>query len=238
MKRIKSFLAALILVLCVSVSGSEAAVLPVEVQAAAEASAVRLSKSAVTLIKGQKMQLSVIGSKEKAVWNSNNKSVAVVSSKGIVTAKGRGTAVVTARLKARVYSCKVTVQTPYLSKQNQSINAGKTFTLKLQGTNQKVTWSSSNKSVATVSAGGKVSARKAGTCSITAKVLGRKYVCKITVKNPSGSSGTVTSSVWISATGSKYHKIPNCGRMNPNKARKMSLADARARGYGACSKCF
>lgn len=45
-------------------------------------------------------------------------------------------------------------------------------------------------------------------------------------------------SVWISATGEKYHSIPNCGRMNPEKARQMSLADAQAAGYEACSKCY
>ena len=36
--------------------------------------------------------------------------------------------------------------------------------------------------------------------------------------------------VWVSETGSKYHRINNCGRMNPNKAVQMSQADAEARG--------
>ena len=43
--------------------------------------------------------------------------------------------------------------------------------------------------------------------------------------------------VWISATGSKYHSKPNCGRMNPNSAYQMSLSQAKSQGYGACSKC-
>jgi beta-lactamase superfamily II metal-dependent hydrolase len=47
-----------------------------------------------------------------------------------------------------------------------------------------------------------------------------------------------TSMVWLSATGEKYHSIPNCGRMNPDKARQVSLSDAIAQGYDACSKCF
>lgn len=47
-----------------------------------------------------------------------------------------------------------------------------------------------------------------------------------------------TSTVWLSATGSKYHRINNCGRMNPSKAREVSLSDARASGYEACSKCY
>lgn len=32
--------------------------------------------------------------------------------------------------------------------------------------------------------------------------------------------------VWISATGSKYHSVPDCGRMNPANAYQMSLSDA------------
>lgn len=49
---------------------------------------------------------------------------------------------------------------------------------------------------------------------------------------------TNSATVWLSATGEKYHSIPNCGRMNPDKARQVSEADAIAQGYTACSKCF
>ena len=44
--------------------------------------------------------------------------------------------------------------------------------------------------------------------------------------------------VWLSATGSKYHSIPDCGNMNPNKARQVSRSSAEAQGYDACSKCW
>lgn len=44
--------------------------------------------------------------------------------------------------------------------------------------------------------------------------------------------------VWLSATGEKYHRINNCGRMNPNKARQITLEDAINRGYDRCSKCW
>lgn len=44
--------------------------------------------------------------------------------------------------------------------------------------------------------------------------------------------------VWISETGSKYHDKPNCGRMNPNKAREVSKSSAESMGLSACSKCF
>lgn len=49
---------------------------------------------------------------------------------------------------------------------------------------------------------------------------------------------TNSATVWLSATGSKYHSIPNCGRMNPDNARQVSQSEAQAQGYTACSKCF
>ena len=56
--------------------------------------------------------------------------------------------------------------------------------------------------------------------------------------NVSSSSGDSSMTVWLSATGEKYHRINNCGRMNPNKARAVSLEEAKARGYEPCSKCM
>ncbi|SHJ11008.1 hypothetical protein SAMN02745163_01325 [Clostridium cavendishii DSM 21758] len=42
--------------------------------------------------------------------------------------------------------------------------------------------------------------------------------------------------VWLSATGDDYHSIDHCGRMNPKKARQVTLEEAK-RGYKPCSKC-
>lgn len=58
---------------------------------------------------------------------------------------------------------------------------GETFTLKAN-TSKKVTYSSKNPSVASVSNKGVVKAKKAGTTAITAKIGNKKYNCKITVK--------------------------------------------------------
>ena len=46
------------------------------------------------------------------------------------------------------------------------------------------------------------------------------------------------ATAWLSATGSKYHSIPDCGNMNPNNARQTTVSQAQAMGYGACSKCW
>ena len=69
-----------------------------------------------------------------------------------------------------------------LNKKKLTLEVGKSETLKITGTKSKITWSSSNKSVATVSTKGKVTAKKAGKATITAKVGTKKYSCTVTVK--------------------------------------------------------
>lgn len=71
-----------------------------------------------------------------------------------------------------------------LNKAKVTVYVGKTTTLKVSGTSKTVKWSSSNKKIATVSSKGKVTAKKKGTATITAKVSGKTYKCKVTVKNP------------------------------------------------------
>lgn len=70
-----------------------------------------------------------------------------------------------------------------LNKTKVSIVAGETFKLKLN-TSKKCKWSTSNKSIATVSSNGTVKAKKVGTCTITCKVGSKKLKCKVTVKAP------------------------------------------------------
>jgi len=69
-----------------------------------------------------------------------------------------------------------------ISKKSATVNVGATLKLKMNGTKKKVTWSTSKKSIATVSKAGVVTGKKAGKVTITAKVGGKKYNCKVTVK--------------------------------------------------------
>lgn len=71
-----------------------------------------------------------------------------------------------------------------LNKTSLTLDIGKTYTLKVNGSKLKVTWSSSNKQVATVSTKGKVTAIEEGKATVTASVNKKKYTCKITVKKP------------------------------------------------------
>lgn len=68
-----------------------------------------------------------------------------------------------------------------ISSTKKNLLEGDLFTLKITGTKSKVTWKTSNKSVATVSATGEVAAMAVGTAKITATVNKKKYKCIITV---------------------------------------------------------
>ena len=69
-----------------------------------------------------------------------------------------------------------------LNKTKVTINVGKTVTLKLKNNKKTVKWSTSNKKVAIVTKKGKVTGKKAGKATITAKVGKKKYKCKVIVK--------------------------------------------------------
>lgn len=81
-----------------------------------------------------------------------------------------------------VVAMPVSASAAKLNKTSISLNVGKTYTLKAAGTTGKITWTSNNKSVATVSSKGVVTAKKKGTAVITAKYGKKKLTCKITVK--------------------------------------------------------
>lgn len=79
-----------------------------------------------------------------------------------------------------------------LSQTKLSLKVGQTKQLKLTGTKKAITWSSSKKSVATVSKSGKVTAKAAGTATITAKSNGKKYTCKVLVTAKKADNQTCT----------------------------------------------
>ena len=140
----------------------------------------------MTLIKGQKKTLKLKGNRKKVKWSSTKKAVAAVSAKGVVTARKAGTTVIKAKVGTKTYSCKVIVEAPKLNKTSITLKEGSSCQLKMIGTRQKVKWSSSAKSVVTVSATGKVKAKqvkKDRNARITASVGGKKYSCKVLVKD-------------------------------------------------------
>lgn len=58
---------------------------------------------------------------------------------------------------------------------------GETYTLKCTGTNKKITWQTSDPTVAVVNRSGEISANGSGQCTITAKTADDRISCKVTV---------------------------------------------------------
>ena len=157
--------------------------------------------SSISLSKGKKQTLktSIKGPKSikhKLKYSSSNSSVASVDSKGCVTGKSSGTAIISVCLTdskgqeciSTKSSCVVKVYETTGIKLNSSsislyVKDSTYISASVSGKSSKVTWKSSNSSVATVDSNGKVTGKKAGTCKITASANGKKATCIITVKD-------------------------------------------------------
>lgn len=165
---------------------------------------VSLNKSSLALDVNTTSQLTATVSPSNATnksvsWTSSDESVATVSSSGLVTAVGNGTATITVTTSSGGYTatCKVTVTTPVtglsLSTTSTSIhyssisNITKTivaFITPSDASNKKVTWSSSNTDILTVTQGGVIHGEALGTATITCKSVSNPSVsatCTVTV---------------------------------------------------------
>ena len=117
----------------------------------------------------------------QVVWKSSNPKIAAVNSKGKVKAKKKGKVTITAEADGCLATCKIKVITAQLSAADLTLNRGKSKTLKVIGTSKKVTWKSSDPTVATVSSKGKKKKKKKGTAKITAAIGASTLTCKVTV---------------------------------------------------------
>lgn len=68
-----------------------------------------------------------------------------------------------------------------LNKKKITLQVGASTKLKVKNTKKKVTWKTSNKKIVKVNKTGKVTALKTGNAKITAKVAGKKLICKVKV---------------------------------------------------------
>ena len=126
------------------------------------------------------------------IWTSSDPDIASVDTDGKITGLNEGMAVITAKTGNKTATCDVTV---YSSIPITSISLNKTSLLVSPGENETlaatiisdsityepITWSSSDSSVATVDASGKVTAIEIGTAIITASVGGKSTTCTVMV---------------------------------------------------------
>ena len=157
---------------------------------------IELSEKEITLSKNDTKTLEVIYKPEdttddtKVTWSSSDNQIATVKD-GVVTAKGAGSADITATVGTFTATCKVNVEVALesisLNVAEKTLEVGEKFTLEVSyapedATNDKaVTWTSSNDKVATVK-DGVVTAVAGGTATITAKTAkGLTAECRIKV---------------------------------------------------------
>lgn len=143
--------------------------------ATVQAASIKISTKSKTTYIGYGFKLNITGTNKKVTWSSSNPKVASVSKSGYVTGKSKGTVTITAKVNKKTYKCKVTVN------KAAALDLDSTRSMKFIGTTKKVTYTSSNKKVATIDKNGKVTPKKTGTTILTAKIDGKKYTCTLNV---------------------------------------------------------
>lgn len=141
-------------------------------------------------IKGETKQLKTNAPKDSTVtWSSSNDAVAVVSDTGLVTAKGSGTAVITAACGGKEDTCKIEVKNTVtsISERNVTLKTkgkDKTCILDYQmtGRSKSYDWTTSNAKVVTVSKG-KLTARGTGSATVTLKANDVEDQVQVTVQD-------------------------------------------------------
>ncbi|MDD5826765.1 MAG: Ig-like domain-containing protein [Bacilli bacterium] len=155
---------------------------------------VELNKKTLNLEKGSNEKLIATidptdATRKDIVWSSNANEVASVSSDGVVTAKKNGIAIITATVDGKSVDCTVNVSTSVqsvsLNKTTVTLENGKTTELvatvnPVDATYDKIEWTSSDKSIATV-VDGVVTAKKNGKATITATVGGKSASATVQV---------------------------------------------------------
>lgn len=133
------------------------------------------------------ISVSPYGSLPDVKWKSSNSKIAVAELYNTgyeVYGKRKGKCTLTGTLpNGKKIKCTVSVSTPapYINYSSYEMYKSNTVNLKIMYSKGKVQWSSSNRNVAVVSSGGKVTAKGLGTCKIIGKCGNKKYYCTIKV---------------------------------------------------------
>lgn len=186
----------------ITIKASNGAAARIAVTVVQPITSIKLSGSKATLEPGHKKTVTATvgpsnATSKSLVWSSSNSSVATVS-KGVITAVGKGTCIITCRSKFYSnisVSYKVTVKQAVTAVSMESAvklneNNTKRLTAKAvpnTASNARLSFKSSNASVAAVSSNGVITAKSKGSCVITATATdgsGKSAKCRVTVVRP------------------------------------------------------
>lgn len=171
-----------------------------------EVNKITLGNSSLSINKGKTKKLTIKieptnATNKKITVKSNNSNInidktTVTAGKDgkaeiTVTGKKAGRSTITVTSGKITAKCNITinavVESLKLSETKITLVEGKTKQLKVTITpsnavDKKVTWTSNNKNVATVDSNGKITGKKAGSATITAKANGKTASCIVTVR--------------------------------------------------------
>lgn len=162
-----------------------------------EVQTITLSESNISLNKGDTRTLTATvkpddASDKTVTWHSSNENVVTVTD-GVVIAVGGGNAVVSAEAGGKTAECSVSVNVPLesisLDPPSLSLDKGTSAQLTASlspsdATDKKISWTSSDETVATVTDDGLVYAKEAGTAVIIAVSNNKTATCNVRVTIP------------------------------------------------------
>ena len=146
---------------------------------------IKINPSKTTIEKDQHIFLQLLNKKdeEQAVWTTSNDKVVIVAQSGEIAGVKPGKATITAQVGKQKAKAEITVKAKPLSLSETKIemDEGSDEALSINNyENQKVKWTSSDESIATVE-NGIIHAKKEGKVTITATIDKKDYTCDVTV---------------------------------------------------------
>lgn len=147
-----------------------------------QAASIQINKKSAKLYVGNTVKLKIlnVANSNKVKWSSSNSKVASVS-KGIVTGRKKGTATIKAKYKGKTYKSSITVKSASISEKQLTLRVGYGYSLSVLNTNRKVSWMSSDSSIARINSNGYISPVNIGNVTISAKVISETYKCTLKV---------------------------------------------------------
>jgi hypothetical protein len=144
-----------------------------------------LSQKTITILTGKTTDLDVkyAAKGSTSTWSSSNKKIATVNKNGIVKGISKGTVTITCKVKSagKTYNLSSTVTVILgadklvIQNKTDKIMVGDTIDLKYiltpSSSNDKASWETSNKDIASIDSNGKLSAKKVGELQVKATSL-------------------------------------------------------------------